>query len=499
MPDLARPPAAAPAAGAPSVAPAPDDTGGELLSSIDDELLGALGPPPAAPASSARPAATAAPATGAFVRRPTTGPQGGIAASVAPEPEAPPLRRAVVLIGAAVGLIVVLGLLYWWFSRGEAPPQPAVAAAPAVPPPPPRRPATDVLAEAQLAFADGEDDRALDVLGTLTAVDQGTLSPDGCRALRSLEDTLRLSSLERLPENLAKGLKGDVGRLRLAVLASAGQEAAVPAPLQADLERARSLVDLYTQIGAAADRKAWVDVLDRYAVFAQQLPNATDPGNLRDHAAATLEDEAAALARDGKYQEAVSHLDPLARSWPARNGLKAKIDDYQKAEKDEAFQAQLLAEVPDAERRHRPDEALDKMSAVTPTPHLAARFAETRKRLEDLLAQLDSQPPEVVLRDGYLLDYDRGRVVTLSFRVTDDYRVRSVKLMARPEGGKMRELPLAVSRLGYTVEIPPAFHQNGTVDFYVVATDVSGHTGTFGTPEHPQQLKRREGFRRILR
>jgi hypothetical protein len=71
--------------------------------------------------------------------------------------------------------------------------------------------------------------------------------------------------------------------------------------------------------------------------------------------------------------------------------------------------------------------------------------------------------------------------------------------MARPEGGKMRELPLQASRLGYTAEIPPSFHQNGTVELYVVATDVSGHTGSFGSPDHPQQLKRREGFQRILR
>jgi hypothetical protein len=62
----------------------------------------------------------------------------------------------------------------------------------------------------------------------------------------------------------------------------------------------------------------------------------------------------------------------------------------------------------------------------------------------------------------------------------------------------MRELPLTVNRQFYTVELSPAFHQNGMVEFYVVATDVSGHTGSFGSPDHPQQLKRREGFRRIL-
>jgi tetratricopeptide (TPR) repeat protein len=484
----------------------PDDTGGEMLSSIDDDLLDALAPPPPAAAlaggaaggaaAPARAAATVVP----FLRRPGAGAQESVAASVAPPPESP-LRKPIVLAAAALGLVLAFGILYWWLSRSAAPAAPAVAGSPAMPaaPPPLRRPASDVLAEAQLAFADGDDDRAVMILQSLTAADQSTLAPGGCRSLQSLQDTLRLSSLQHLPDNLAKGLKGDIGRLRLAVLTTGGQAAAVPEPLRPDFERARGLVDLYGQIGTAADRKAPLEVLERFAVLNQQLPNASDPLGLRGHAASTLEDEAQALARDGKYQEAVNHLDPVLRNWPNRSGLKAKVESYQRAQREEAAQEALLADIPAIERRHRPDEALDKIRGVAPTPHLAAQFAEVRQRLGEELAQVDGQPPQIVLRDGFLLDYDRGRTVSLSFRVTDDYKVRNVKLMARPEGGRMRELPLSYNRQFYTVEIPPAFHQNGTVDFYVVATDVSGHTGTFGTPDRPQQLKRREGFQRILR
>jgi serine/threonine protein kinase len=494
-----------PAPQAPAPAPTPassDDTGGEMLSSIDDDLLNSLAPPPAAavpPSGGATAAARAAAPVVPFLRRPGAGAQGGVAASVAPPPESP-LRKPIVLVAAALGLVLVLGILYWWFSRGTVPAAPVVAQSPTTPAPPaPRRPATDVLAEAQLAFADGDDDRAFVALQSLTAADQSTLPPGSCRSLQSLQDTLRLSSLQHLPDNLARGLKGDVGRLRFAVLTAGGQTAAVPEPLRPDFERARGLVDLYGQIGTAADRKAPLEVLERFAVLNQQLPNASDPLGLRDRAASTLEDEAQALARDGKYQEAVRHLDPVLRNWPNRPGLKAKVEGYQRAQREEVTQEALLADMPAIERRHRPDEALDKLRGVTPTPHLAAQFAEVRRRLEEQLAQLDGQPPQIVLRDGFLLDYDRGRTVSLSFRVSDDFKVRSVKLMARPEGGKMRELPLSYNRQFYTVELPPAFHQNGTVDFYVVATDVSGHTGTFGTPDHPQQLKRREGFQRILR
>ena len=431
-----------------------------------------------------------------FQRRPAAGgAQGGIAASVAPAAKSP-LRQPIVLIGAAVGLVLVLGILYWWVSSGATPAAAPVAETPAAPKAPERRPAAEVLAEAQDAYADGAEDRALAALQSLTAADQSTLSPDGCKALQILQQALSLSAAEHLPDNLAKGLKGDVGRLRLAVL-TAGQ-GAVPEALRADLDRARGLVDLYNQIAAAADRKAPAEVLERFAVLSQQLPNATDPLGVRDVAAAGLEDEAESLARNGKYQEAVSRLDPVVRNWPNRNGLKARVDGYQRAQKEEAAQESLLAAIPAIERRH-PDEALDKIRGVTPTPHLAAQFATVRQRLDEQLAQLDGQPPAVVLRDGFLLDYDRGRTVSLSFRVTDDYKVRAVKFMARPEGGRMRELPLNVNRQFYTVELSPSFHQNGTVEFYVLATDVSGHTGSFGSADHPQQLKRREGFRRILR
>jgi hypothetical protein len=83
-------------------------------------------------------------------------------------------------------------------------------------------------------------------------------------------------------------------------------------------------------------------------------------------------------------------------------------------------------------------------------------------------------------------------VAELSFRVTDDYEVRGVKLMARAPGGKMREYPLEASRTNglYTAEMPSSFHQNGTVEFYVVARDISGNEGSFGTPDKPMKLTR---------
>jgi hypothetical protein len=237
-------------------------------------------------------------------------------------------------------------------------------------------------------------------------------------------------------------------------------------------------------------------VLERFADLHSRLPKMSDPEDLRGKAAAALEAEADGLVKEAKYDDAIARLEPVERTWPDRPGLKDRVAKYRADQQNESRQEQLLAALPNIERHKKPSEGLEALSGVEPTPHLAARFAEARKRLEDQLALLDKEPPQLVLRDGFLLEYSRGTVVELSFRATDDYEVKSVKLMARPQSGKMRELPLQKTRTGYyTVQIPPAFHQNETVELYVVATDLSGHETYLGSRDKPLLLKRRQGFK----
>jgi hypothetical protein len=151
------------------------------------------------------------------------------------------------------------------------------------------------------------------------------------------------------------------------------------------------------------------------------------------------------------------------------------------------------------ERRRKPHEGLEALRKVTPTPHLEPEFNTARQRLEDQLSRLDQKPPLVVLRDGYYLEFQRGAVVEISVRATDDYQVKSVKMMARPKGGSFRELKLARSTFGYTATLSPGFHRNAEVQFYVVATDLSGHEGYYGTPAQPNLVKPQRGFDQILR
>jgi hypothetical protein len=403
-----------------------------------------------------------------------------------------------VLLALAAVLIVAAGGVFWWLAR-EGPAEPVQAEAPALPPPPPRRPAAEVLAEVEEAMADEEWPLALETLRTLNGTDLATLSPQGCRQLAALEETLGKVAVERLPVDLAQGLKtGSLGRLRFALSASEGQEEVLSEALRADLARARSILDLYAGIEEAAGRQAHLEVLERFALLEKDLPGVTDPQGVREQAAAAVEKQAEELARGGKYEDALVELDSVLRHWPKREIASERFEAYRRARQLTVEQEALLEVLPAAERRRKPHEGLEMLREVEPVPHLEAQFADIRKRLEEQLASLDQQPPQVVLRDGYFLEYDRGSVVELSFRATDDYLVRSVKLMARPEGGRMREMPLEKSTLGYSVEIPPDFHRNGVVEIYVVATDASGHEGFFGTPDLPKMMQRRRGFERMV-
>lgn len=470
---------------APEPLPSVDE---ELLPTIDDDILNALATAPPTPVDpNAPPPGRVVPFRGA-----------GSAAVPPPPEKANPLMKPGVLLALAAVLIAAAGGAFWWLGR-ESPQETVQAEAPALPPPPPRRPATEVLAEVQEAMADEDWPAALETLRTLNGTDLATLSPQGCGQLAALEETLGRVAVERLPQDLAQGLKtGNLGRIRFALSAADGQEETLSEGLRADLARARSVLALYAGIEEAAGRQAHIEVLERFALLEKDLPGATDPQGVRDHAAAVLEKQAEDLARGGKYEDALVELDSVLRHWPEREIASERFKAYQRARQLTGEQEALLETLPAAERRRKPHEGLEMLDGVEPVPHLEAQFAEVRKKLEEQLAFLDQKVPQIVLRDGYFLDYDRGSVVELSFRVTDDYLVRSVKLMARPEGGRMREIPLEKSTLGYSTEIPPDFHRNGVVEIYVVATDASGHEGFFGTPDLPKMMQRRRGFERMV-
>jgi hypothetical protein len=65
--------------------------------------------------------------------------------------------------------------------------------------------------------------------------------------------------------------------------------------------------------------------------------------------------------------------------------------------------------------------------------------------------------------------------------------------MARQEGAPAYQALPAQSTGNdeYTVEVTPEFHDNKTVELYVVATDYAGHSSRLGTVEQPLRIKKR--------
>ena len=463
------------------------DLGEEILPSVDDDVLAAITAPPP-PSEPPPPSAQTAPAA------PEAAAAGWRARLLRPAPLA--------AAGAAAAVLAALGFVLW--SRSASPPPIAVVAAtparPAAPAPPPLPPPAERLRTAGEALAAGDDHAALAALRSLTPAEQRSLPPDACRQIQALEEILSLTAPARLAGDLAAGFRtGNLDVLRAAAQDAVDQPAAVavlPAASRETLDRARRAAELYNLAEAAARKGESAQALAQFGEIAHVLPAFRDGSGLREKAAAAIEAEAAALVKDARYEEALARLEPLRASWPDRPGLAAEVETIRGAEKNEQTLKNLLSEASIAERSRHPDEGIALLGKVKPTPHLAADYDAQMGRLTALLARVDARPPTVELRDGYLLDYDRGTVANLSFRVRDDYKVASVKVYARPGGGgSMVEMPVRHDGFVYDVEVQPSFHQNGTVDFYVVASDCSGHETYLGSREQPLHLKRRKGFR----
>lgn len=491
----AKPPAQPPPellAPPPSAAETETAAAGDVLSAVDDEILNALLSVPAPP-----PRPVEATGRGAQAAR------AAVPARPAAAPAGKPLLKRPAVLGAFAGVAVLGIAAAVWLLRRPPPEAPS----PPPPPPPvvlaklPNEPPLARLEEAKLHVAQGDHLMARRVLRSISFGEQGLLSAQGCRELSALEETLARAGWEELPADVANGLRtGDLEILQNVMAAGAGREAELAPEARADFDRARAVVAAYEEVAAAAARKDHVQVLERFTAVADLIPKVGDPDDLRGKAALALETGAEELVQAARYAEALARLGPIQRTWPDRPGLSDRIARYQTFQENERKQQEILAALPALERRKRPWDGLQMLNDIEPTPHLAPRFAEARKRLETLLAQLDSQPPQLVLRDGYLLEYARGTVAELSFRATDDYQVLNVRLMARPEGGKFKELPLETTRTGYsTVALDPGFHHNGTVELYVVATDLSGHETYLGSADKPLQLKRKQGFERLIR
>jgi hypothetical protein len=224
---------------------------------------------------------------------------------------------------------------------------------------------------------------------------------------------------------------------------------------------------------------------------------------MRESAAGTIEGEAEALVEQGRYEASLQRLDALAAAWPDRDGLERRRELVRTRLRAERDLGALIAAAERAGAEGRPDEGLALLAGIAPPERIAARFAETRRRLEQRLGELDGAAPVVEMLAGSGPEYAKDEAALIVFRVRDDFRVERVTVRARAGGGEWQVLPSrrreGDARAGeYALEVGPDFHRNERVEFYITATDPSGHEGRAGSDERPLELKRRRWFHRIL-
>lgn len=472
----------------------------DVLSDITDDLLRAAPEPLAERPVAAAPRAAPAPRSSAAVAPPAA--QYGSVPAPAPAPVSASRRRALVIgLGAALALILVLGLV-GFLVLGRAPaPAPVLVAAPPAPPPP--EPAPVRLDRAIGFMAAGMDGRARELLASLTTEDQASLGPERCSRLALAQQLLRFAArdgLERdLPRALESGGLAAVVELVRAALAEGVSAAGLYPGAEQDFARASRLAELYSEAERAGAAGTPLRVLEVYRALEAELPGQRDGFGPRERAAAALAIEARDRARQGDYTGGLARLADLGRLWPEAPGLDDEVESLRAQQEAEPVQQGLLDTLTAFERRKKPDEALAELARHEPTLHLAPAFATARDRFAAQLAALDQAPPVVELREGYVLQYARGTVAELSFRVRDDYQVADVKVLGRRAGsGSMREIPHRRDGFGYTIALGPDYHGNETVELCVVATDVSGHEGTLGSPAQPLRLERIQGFERMV-
>ncbi len=259
------------------------------------------------------------------------------------------------------------------------------------------------------------------------------------------------------------------------------------------LDLARHALEADVALGKAVRGKDWIAAVQQASTLASLLPADRAAQQARESAASTVEATADSLVHSGQYAPALAQLQALQGVWPERHGLTARLASVRSGQESDQRFADVLAAADAAEKERRPEKGLDALAQVTPDARWQERFGAMKSRLDALLAELDKAAPTIRLKAGLKLDYSRGKPFTVQLLVTDDYRVKSVTLMARTEGAPDYQA-LPVKSAGgdeYTAEVTPEFHANKTVEFFVVATDFAGHSSRLGGPDQPLKLKKR--------
>jgi len=291
-----------------------------------------------------------------------------------------------------------------------------------------------------------------------------------------------------------KALRNAVGAIR------PEQEAALTRQARKDLARARKILDLDARLARTEKEGHPLETVLQASILLAEQPKNARALKAREDAADAIESEAEAKAQAGQLDAAATRLEQLREAWPSRRGLADRIERLRTDDKTNREMDDLLANAARTGQAGKPLDGLRLLSGARPPARYADRFRDAKARLEAQFAQLDQRPPDIKLRkEADKLAYDKNATVVVPLRITDDYGVETTTGWARPEGGQYTQIDLRkVNATDYEMEIPPALHDNRTIELYVVAADRSGHKSQLGSASSPLRIKKKGFFSKIL-
>jgi hypothetical protein len=420
-------------------------------------------------------------------------------------------RRLLLMIGVPVAAVLLLavGLALLWALRRppEPPPKPKVVARPvsplpvvAPPPAPAPLPIHPQLALAQISLGAGDLKGVKAALDAIAPGEQEVFRPDERDLYQHLMESLTPLKREELAARLAQALeRGDLRQLRtLAAAAPAAEMAGLPTDVQANLARARKIVDVEAKLSRAQRSGNSLDVIHQADALLAELPRSGRAAEQKERAAASIETAADSEIDSGQYDAALNRLNGLRQAWPDRPGLAARLDRIAAEHKADQDMESLLAAATAAEKSNKPLEAQRMLAGVKPNRRYAERFQEARQRVDGEIAQLDRQPPEIKPR-GATPEYEKGKTASIPLKVTDDFGVKAVEGWARPEKGQYVKVNIRhLNGSDYVMDVPEDVHHDETIEYYATATDGSGHVGQLASADHPNKVKRKSWLKKIL-
>ncbi len=415
-------------------------------------------------------------------------------------------RGAMPWAAAAAGVVVIAAAVGAAWYAGTRPDR---TVRPVTPTPAPHRPTqaapppTVPAAAVQLQMAEAAI--ALDDLpGALARLDG--ISPAELAGLTPAEQErfkeLRAAYAAKRQRAVTREMQAALAAGNMTLLAgtlrglSRAEEASFPRNRNfiATLEDSRRALEVHAALLKAQRQGQLGDVVRDAGVLLGLSPRCAQAAEMRSQAAATLERDADTSAAAGDYAAALAGLATLRDAWNDRPGLAGRIERLRGEQAAETRFAAVMAQVEQSGRDRAPENGLALLRAIPVDPRTRVRVEQARQRLSKQLEQLDPGPPTVALAPGAKLEYKKGAPATIPLRIRDDHRVQGARCFARVEGAaEFVELPM---RRGagedWSVEISPEFHHNQTVEFYVTASDYSGHVGGLGSERQPLKLKRKK-------